>query len=72
MTCIKKGGICILEHTSGHERATELDPFGAHITQMPYLILTWAEGRFFVREILSAPSKPDSLTYIQFLVIQRI
>jgi hypothetical protein len=45
MSCVREGGICILEHTSGHERATELDPFGAHISQMPYLILLWGEGK---------------------------
>ncbi len=71
MSCVKKGGICILEHTSGHEKATKLDPFGAHITQMPYLILTWGEGRFFVREILTAPAKGDAIHYSHFLIIQR-
>lgn len=72
MSCIKKDGICILEHTSEHERATELDPFGADISQMPYLILIWGEGKFCVREVLNAPSKPDSLKYIQYLIIQRL
>lgn len=71
MSCVKKGGICILEHTSGHEKATKLDPFGAHITQMPYLILTWGEGRFFVREILTAPAKRDAIHYSHFLIIQK-
>lgn len=72
MSCVREGGICILEHTSGHERASELDPFGAHISQMPYLILLWGEGKYCVREVLNAPSKPDSLEYIQYLIIQRL
>lgn len=71
MSCVKKNGICILEHTSGHEKASELDPFGAHIVQMPYLILTWGQGKFFVREILDAPVKLEALTYTKFLIIQR-
>jgi hypothetical protein len=69
MSCVKQNGICILEHTSGHERATELDPFGADISQMPYLILNWGAGKYCVREILNAPAKPDSLKYIQYMII---
>jgi len=72
MSCIKKGGACIIEHTSGHELATELDPFGADIAVMPYLILTWGKGNFCVRELLDAPLKPGSLEYIQYLVIQKL
>jgi len=72
MSCIKKGGMCIIEHTSGHERATELDPFGADIALMPYLILTWGRGEFCVRELLDAPVKAESLKYLQYLVIERI
>ncbi len=72
MSCVKKGGVCIIEHTSGHEHATELDPFGADISIMPYLILTWGKGDFCVREVINAPAKPDSLKYVQYLIIQRL
>lgn len=72
MRCIRKNGICIIEHTPEHESATELDPFGAGITLMPYLVLTWGKGDFCVRELLDAPSRPDSLRYIQYLIIQRL
>jgi hypothetical protein len=71
MSCIKPGGVCILEHSSADENATELDPFGANVIHMPYLVLDWAEGEFFVSEILNAPSILPSLSYIQYLVIQR-
>lgn len=71
MNCVRPGGLCIIEHTSGHERATELDPFGARVSEMPYLILLWSKGRFFVREILDAPDKADRLTYNRFLIIQK-
>ncbi len=72
MRCIKPGGVCILEHTSGHTNATKLDPFGAHLFIMPYLILTWGGGAFCVRELLSAPEKKESLQFINYLVIQNI
>jgi len=71
MNSVRRGGLCIIEHTSGHERATQLDPFGARISEMPYLILTWGNGQFFVREILDAPDKAERLTYNRFLVIQK-
>jgi hypothetical protein len=72
MSCIKKGGCCIIEHTSGHEKATELDPFGADISSMPFLILKWGKGSFCARELLDAPFKPDSVSYVQYLIIQRL
>jgi len=40
MSCVRSGGMCILEHSSLHGTggATQLDPFGAELSQMPYLI----------------------------------
>lgn len=72
MNCVNKNGICILEHSSGHEESTQIDPFGAHISQMPYLILIWGKGKYFVRELINAPSKPNSLKYLCFIIIQRL
>lgn len=71
MSCLKKGGICILEHTSSQERATQLDPFGAHISVMPYLILSWGKGKYFAREIMEAPSKRDIISYVHYIIIQK-
>lgn len=70
---LKIGGICILEHSNLHapEGANEMDPFGAEIEIMPYLITKWGKGRFFVREILVAPEKNPGLKYLQFIVIER-
>lgn len=70
MSCVKKGGVCILEHTSDHDPsgASELDPFGADIVLMPYLITKWGNGKYGVRQILEAP---DGLKYCYFIVIQR-
>ena len=71
MSCIREGGVCILEHTSGHEVATRLDPFGAELSQMLHLIMTWGEGKYYVRETLDAPSVAHGLTYAKFIVVQR-
>jgi len=70
MSCIKGNGICILEHTSCDERACELDPFGAPLSMMPFLVLQWGKGKFFVREILDAPGQ-HGLLYNKFLIIQK-
>ncbi len=59
MSCLRPGGICILEHSDAHSSqkgSSELDPFGAHLVQMPYLVLKWGAGRYSVREILLAPA----------------
>ena len=72
MSCIRPGGYCIIEHSDGHHAsgANQLDPFGAHLVQMPYLIALWGGGRFGVREILFAPVKKKELQYTAFIVIQ--
>lgn len=73
MSCIKPGGFCIIEHSSDHgdAGATELDPFGAHLVQMPYLIALWGRGAYCVREILTAPGKRGQLEHLHFLVIYK-
>jgi hypothetical protein len=70
MTCLKKNGVCIVEHSSGHEDSTELDPFGAPVSIMPYLILTWSKNKFCVREVLDAPFVDKGLTYLKYLIIE--
>ena len=81
MSCVRKGGVCIIEHSSLHgpSAATELDPFGADIYYMPYLITLWGNGNYGVRQILKAPQKNDqiakhfgvSIDYLYFIVIQK-
>lgn len=79
MSCVKRGGICIIEHTSYHQHAKELDPFGASIVYMPYLILLWGKGGFFVKEILDAPSRQlnnqkdpeQQCEFSKFLIIKK-
>jgi len=73
MKCVKPGGLCIIEHSSGHEPsgANELDPFGADLELMPYLILTWGRGRYGIRELIKARSTPPGIPRVYFIVIQR-
>lgn len=73
MSCIRPNGICIIEHTNLHDanHTNELDPFGASIELMPYLITKWSKGKFFVREILDAPLKRDNTSYLKFIIIQK-
>lgn len=73
MRCVRKEGICILEHGSANEPqwSNELDPFGADICLMPYLITSWGKGKYGVRELLTAPTKRDSQSHLKFIVIQR-
>lgn len=73
MACIKKDGFCILEHSSSHEpsRANELDPFGADLVVMPYLITQWSQGKYGVKEILDAPKINEKVTYTKFIIIKK-
>lgn len=73
MSCLRTGGLCIVEYSSLHEPvgANELDPFGADFVQMPYLITTWGKGKYGVRELLEAPARSASVSHLHFIVIQR-
>lgn len=71
--CLKPNGICILEHSDYHgvKGVDDLDPFGAELIIMPYLILKWSKGKFAVTNILKAPSKSSSVKDLDFLVIKK-
>ncbi len=74
LSCLKRGGLCILEHSSVDEpfRTSELDPFGVDLVQLLYLITSWGEGRYCVRELLNAPVKQNFVEYLTFIVIQKL
>lgn len=67
------GGLCIIEHSNMHspEGVTDLDPFGADLELMPYLIARWGRDRYFLKELIDAPTRKDGLRYLSFLVIER-
>lgn len=73
MDSLKKNGVCIIEHSQFHEpdAVSELDPFGATLDIMPYLILKWSKGDFCVREIITSPHKKGEFGFAQYLVIQK-
>jgi len=72
MSCLQPRGLCILEHSTSHgpDAADTLDPFGAELWMMPYLVATWSEGRYGVREILPAPKKQAGVRHVHFIVLQ--
>lgn len=73
MSCVRKPGVCILEHSNMHseEGVKTSDPFGADITVMPYLIAMWSGGKYGVSHILPAPAMRPALRYQYFIFIQR-
>lgn len=73
MSCVKKGGFGIIEHTDAHGIQTnrQMDPFGAHLLQMPLLLSRWGRGKFGVRDVLKAPVKNDSSKFAAFIVIEK-
>jgi hypothetical protein len=83
MSCVRKGGVCILEHTSDDSPTSDgpLDPFKSELIAMPYLITTWGKGRYCVRELMKAPKQNEALAghyanenlpQIDFIVIERL
>lgn len=81
MSCLKEGGLCIIEHSSLHspKGVTKLDPFGVTLEYFPYLVLSWSKGSYFVCDILDAPKQNKelleyfgaSLDYLKFVVIKK-
>ena len=73
MSCLRKGGLCIIEHSSFHEpgHANELDPFGADISLMPYLITIWGNGKYGVRQFLTDSKRSHGVSCLHFIVIER-
>lgn len=73
LQCVRQGGLCILEHTTGHgpAGASALDPFGADLEVMPYLVTLWGQGAFGVREIVVAPKTPPNIAQSHFIVIYK-
>lgn len=69
--CLRSGGICVIEHTSGHEKATKLDPFGAKIQLLPYLLTTWLHGKCSVVDVLDSPVLTQNQSYVKFVVLQK-
>jgi SAM-dependent methyltransferase len=72
MRCLKPDGMCLLEHTKAHrpEKSNGLDPFGARLETMPFLIATWGRGAYAVGEILEAPQRYSRGTATAVLVVE--
>jgi len=70
MSCLTKEGICLLDYSSQHDSSvtSELDPFGAPLQTLIYLILVWGKGDFFVTNVVEYVSdrRPGC-----FLIVRR-
>lgn len=53
MACLRPGGICFLEHSASHVRASELGPFGATVEELVLLLVKLGRGQFYVRDVVS-------------------
>ncbi|PZQ43933.1 MAG: hypothetical protein DI551_11175 [Micavibrio aeruginosavorus] len=73
MSCITPNGLCILEHSAEHaiKGASALDPFGAELMQMPYLITKWGNGAFGASEILKAPVTGHDAVDLYFIIVRK-
>ena len=74
MSCLRAGGICILEHSPSHGpfAVSQLDPFAADFIRMPYLLTVWGKGKYGVRELIEAPKKHRlGFRYQYFIVIMK-
>ena len=70
---LKPGGVLLIEHSVDHSEiyTSKLDPFGASLKVMPYLILKWGEGRYAVSEILEPPFLKRDRLKSWVLVVRR-
>lgn len=57
MSCVKPGGICVLEHSPQHVRVTELDPFGITLEEMVDLLDSLSDDHWR-RELLVEHAPP--------------
>lgn len=71
MSCLTKNGVCIIEHSSGDEKSTELDPFGAPLMNMAYIITLWGKGNYSIKEICDAPLKDDRIKYMKYFILHK-
>lgn len=71
MNCLTDNGVCIIEHSSGDERSTELDPFGVQLMNMAYITTLWGKGKYSIKEIFDAPKKDYRIKYMKYFILQK-
>lgn len=72
MKTLKPQGICIIEHSQYHEPSAvnQLDPFGADLDIMPFLVLEWSKGAYSVREVITSPHPKGEYGFPKWLIIK--
>lgn len=68
---LRPGGLCFLASGKAHRWATELDPFGASIDILPYLLLKWSRGSLAVVDLLEGPATMKRGARPFYLVLAR-
>ncbi len=70
IACLHKDGVCILDYSDHHDSpsTSELDPFGAPLQTLLFLITWWGKGDFFVTNIVEYRSKRGRC---YFLIIRK-
>lgn len=71
MSCLRPGGVCVLEHTPRHaEGADAADPFKASLPALVERLLRWGDGAWAPRWLLDAPDTAG-MPYVTLVVVQR-
>lgn len=56
MSCVRPGGVCIIDHSPHHQQATELDPLGMSREEMIELLKQISDGSWaYERALVDAP-----------------
>ena len=73
MTCLRPGGVCVLEHASDHEpvNVRAMDPFKVQLAKFVGLLNEWGSGDFRVREVVPTPVRHSEADAQHLIVIQR-
>jgi hypothetical protein len=72
VSCLKPGGVCIVEHSPGHgpNHVSATDPFGVSMETFPYVVEHFGGGAYRVTKMLPAPGAKVRGTTL--FVIQRV
>ena len=71
-SCLRPGGVCIIEHSTANLKVGSLGPFGVDLVVLPYLISRWGNGDCILRELVEGTTENKKLGHLVHLVIQKL
>ncbi|MCB1226788.1 MAG: class I SAM-dependent methyltransferase [Verrucomicrobiales bacterium] len=73
LSCLRPGGVCVLEHSSEHEPISvrALDPFKVTLPVLTERLEAWGRGQWTLREVVETPSRVAGATSQHLIVLQR-